>query len=145
MIAAKKKIVSGEQLHLSIRADALSEDKPRTDRDSKSTVYASAEPNGCGADNCAKRGVGVLALQRLCIHHFIVRCFEGLRVCGVPGRLDRTEATSESTDTFVRECILETVKLLQNCPEIDHVRRGHLVDVFLWASELAVKRCADAA
>lgn len=39
---------------------------------------------------------------------------------------------------------MKTANLLQNTSDVDPVRRSHLLDVFLWASELAVKRSMSA-
>ena len=53
-------------------------------------------------------------------------------------------ANTESYDAFIRECIMKTAHLLQDDVDVDPVRRSHLLDVFLWASELAVKRNVSA-
>ena len=40
---------------------------------------------------------------------------------------------------------MKTANLLREGTDVDPVRRSHLLDVFLWASELAVKRSLSVA
>jgi hypothetical protein len=145
MIADQNIICNGAQRELDLQTDEMNETSFRTDLDSANTADVHGESHKCSAENCTTQAVGILAGQHLCVHHFFVQCFEGLRVRSVSWCVGRASPASESADAFVRECILETAQLLQRHPEIDHVRRGHLVDVFLWASELAIKSSADTA
>jgi hypothetical protein len=94
----------------------------------------------CTAKRCSSSGVCVLELQPFCLHHFITCCFERLRLCSISWCLYPNSATTAAYDPFIRECIVKTANLLQEGSGVDPVRRSHLLDVFLWASELAVKR-----
>jgi hypothetical protein len=109
-------------------------------RDPRDSNFVSGRSAHCTAERCASRGICVLELQPFCLHHFITCCFERLRLCSVSWCLNPRSATTESYDAFIRECIMKTASLLQEGADVDPVRRSHLLDVFLWASELAVKR-----
>jgi hypothetical protein len=98
----------------------------------------------CTAARCSSRGICVLELQPFCLHHFITCCFERLRLCSISWCLYPNSATTAAYDAFIRECIVKTANLLQEGTDVDAVRRSHLLDVFLWASELAVKRNVSA-
>jgi len=109
-------------------------------RELRSTNFLSGRSIRCTAERCSSQGVCVLELQPFCLHHFITCCFERLRLCSVSWCLNPRSTTTESYDAFIRECIMKTANLLQEGTDVDPVRRSHLLDVFLWASELAVKR-----
>ena len=113
-------------------------------RDLRGSSLVSEKSMHCTAERCSSRGVCVLELQPFCLHHFITCCFERLRLCSISWCVNPRSANTESYDAFVRECILKTASLLQEGTDVDPVRRSHLVDVFLWASELAVKRNVSA-
>jgi hypothetical protein len=123
--------------------DGLGEEAPVAKRDLRDSNFASGRSIRCTAERCSGRGVCVLELQPFCLHHFITCCFERLRLCSVSWCLNPRSATTESYDAFIRECIMKTASLLQEGADVDPVRRSHLLDVFLWASELAVKRSAS--
>jgi hypothetical protein len=123
-----------------VRRSERTEDARHSDRDSARTISVSGEPIRCAVEDCSNHGDCTLRRKHLCVHHFITYCFVGLRDCTVSRCLNATGETLESCDALVRECILETAKVLQRTAEIDRVRRGHLLDVLLWATELAAKR-----
>lgn len=120
--------------------DGLDEDTLVPERDLRDSNFISERSIRCTAERCSSRGVCVLELQPFCLHHFITCCFERLRLCSISWCLYPNSATTASYDAFIRECIMKTANLLQEGTDVDPARRGHLVEVFLWASELAVKR-----
>jgi hypothetical protein len=120
--------------------DGLGEDASVTKRDLRRSNFVSERSIRCTAERCSSRGICVLELQPFCLHHFITCCFERLRLCSLSWCVNPRSATTESYDAFIRECIMKTANLLQEGADVDPVRRSHLLDVFLWASELAVKR-----
>ena len=140
MIEEENAASSAEQRDLIQRSDRTNEDTQLNDRDILRSPYVSGEPIRCSVENCSNRSAGTFGRRTFCIHHFTLRCFEGLRDCTVSWCLNEPEEALKSCDAFVRECILETSKVLQGSAEIDRVRRGHLLDVLLWATELATKR-----
>jgi hypothetical protein len=119
--------------------DGLGEDASISKRDLRGSSFVSGRSIRCTAEHCSSSGVCVLELQPFCLHHFIMCCFERLRLCSVSWCLNPGGSTNESYDAFIRECITKTANLLQDGTNVDPVRRSHLLDVFLWASELAVK------
>jgi hypothetical protein len=121
--------------------DGLGEGLSVAKRDSS---FVSGKSVQCTAERCSSRSVCVLELQPFCLHHFITCCFERLRLCSISWCLNLRSASTESYDAFIRECIMKTANLLQESADVDPVRRSHLLDVFLWASELAVKRSISA-
>ena len=125
----------------SVRAyDGPGEGTSVVKRDLQDPNFVSGKSIRCTAERCSSRGVCILELQPFCVHHFITCCFERLRLCSVSWSHNPHSATTEAYDAFVRECIMKTASLLQDGTDVDPVRRSHLLDVFLWASELAVKR-----
>ena len=131
---------SAEQRGLVQQSDRTNEDAQLNERVILRSAHVSAEPIPCSVENCSNSGAGTFGRRIFCVHHFTLRCFEGLRDCTVSWCLNEPEEALNSCDAFVRECILETSKVLQASTGIDRVRRGHLLDVLLWASELATKR-----
>jgi hypothetical protein len=124
--------------------NGLGEERSVNKRDLRDSNVVSGRSASCTAERCASSGVCLLELQPFCLHHFITCCFERLRLCSLSWCLYPHSAATASYDAFIRECIMTTAKLLQEGTGIDAVRRSHLVDVFLWASELAVKRTLSA-
>ena len=124
--------------------NGLGEETSIAKRDPQHSNLANEKSIRCTAERCSSAGVCVLELQPFCIHHFITCCFERLRLCSISWCLYPQSATTASYDAFIRECIMKTASLLQEGASVDAVRRSHLVDVFLWASELAVKRSLSA-
>jgi hypothetical protein len=120
--------------------DGLDEDPSVTKQDLRDSNSISERAIQCTAARCSSRGICVLELQPFCLHHFITCCFERLRLCSVSWCLYPHSATTESYDAFIRECIMKTASLLREGADVDPARRRHLLEVFLWASELAVKR-----
>ena len=120
--------------------DGPGEDTSAVKRDLQDPNFVSGRSIRCTAERCSSRGVYVLELQPFCIHHFITCCFERLRLCSISWSHNPRSATTEAYDAFIRECIMKTASLLQDGTDVDPVRRSHLLDVFLWASELVVKR-----
>lgn len=120
--------------------DNFHEETPVIKRDSRGSIFVGERSIRCIAEHCTRPGVCVLELQPFCIHHFITCCFERLRLCSVSWCLNPQSKATESYDSFIRECIMRTANLLQEGAHVDPVRRSHLLDVFLWASELAIKR-----
>src|SRR5579864_8300346 len=120
--------------------DGLREDGSVSRGDLQGPIIVRERWVRCTAERCSSRGICVLELQPFCVHHFITCCFERLRLCSLSWCLNPRSATTESYDAFIRECIMKTANLLREGSDVDPVRRSHLLDVFLWASELAVKR-----
>jgi hypothetical protein len=120
--------------------EGLGEDTSATKQDLRGSNFAGEKSIRCTAERCSSRGICVLELQPFCLHHFITCCFERLRLCSLSWCLNPRSVTTESNDAFIRECIMKTANLLREDTDVDPVRRSHLLDVFLWASELAVKR-----
>ncbi len=129
-----------ERQSLMPRIEPANENTPHAAQDMRHPYYLSRETVRCAAEHCSMQGICWLDRRGLCVHHFYTQCFERLSRCNVFPCLDSTEAVSESSNAFLRECVLETANLLQQITNIDHAQRAHLLDIFLWASELAVKR-----
>jgi hypothetical protein len=145
MIAGEKLESIDELRDLIHQSDEAFETVSPTDPDIRCEIYVSREPGQCVAGHCSNRGTCALGRRGLCVHHFITHSFERLRYFSVSWCLNPAGEMFGSSDVFIRECILETAKLLQPDSDIDPVRRGHLLDVFLWASELAIKHTAGVA
>jgi hypothetical protein len=124
--------------------EALNNNNSVAKQDQQDSNLISERSFQCTAERCSSRGAYVLELQPFCLHHFITCCFERLRLCSISWCLYPNSATTASYDAFIRECIMKTSNLLQEGTDVDAVRRRHLVEVFLWASELAVKRNVSA-
>ena len=120
--------------------DGLGEEISIPHCDPQDSNFTTEKSIRCTAKRCSSSGVCVLELQPFCLHHFITCCFERLRLCSISWCLYPNSATTAAYDPFIRECIIKTANLLQEGSGVDPVRRSHLLDVFLWASELAVKR-----
>jgi len=142
MMEEKNMVRSSALRSLAHRSDEANERIFQIDRDSPRTIHVTGESMTCTAGYCSSRRACALGAQRLCIHHFITHCFDRLRHCSVSWCLNPHDEPFESSDAFIHECILESAKVLQRSTDIDPVRRAHLLDVFLWASELAIKRGA---
>lgn len=143
MMNEKNLARSSEPRRFARRSDEANERIFQTNRDSPRTIHVSGESIACTAGYCSNRRACTLGHQRLCVHHFITHCFDRLRHCSVSWCLNPRDEPFESSDAFIHECILESTKVLQRNTDLDAVRRGHLLDVFLWASELAIKRGAS--
>lgn len=124
--------------------DGHAEETSIARRDLRDSSFIGGRSIQCTAERCSSSGICVLELQPFCLHHFITCCFERLRLCSISCCLYPNSTTTASYDAFIRECIVKTANLLQEGTDVDAVRRSHLLDVFLWASELAVKRNVSA-
>lgn len=145
MIAAEKMGNSEELRDLIHKSGEIFETMTPTDPEIRRSIHVSGEPGRCADGRCSYTGTCVLGQRRLCVHHFITHSFERLRYYSISWCLNPDAEMGGSSGAFIRECILETAKLLQPGTDIDPVRRGHLLDVFLWASELATKHTASVA
>jgi hypothetical protein len=125
------------------RAEISREDTSLAQRDPQHSNFITDRSIQCTAARCSSHGIFVLELQPFCLHHFITCCYERLRLCSISWCLYPNSATTAAYDAFIRECIMKTANLLQEGPGVDPVRRSHLLDVFLWASEIAVKRASS--
>ena len=81
-----------------------------------------------------------LELTRLCVDHFIARCYERLNACSANRFADPDETASVSIDRFLNSCAQQAAGLVHPMRGLDNLERARLFDILLWASELAAKR-----
>lgn len=93
----------------------------------------------CNMDSCEGAAVAALAEQDLCINHFLCMCYENLEQLDPRGRKTGLEDFDpEATKKFVEECSRQALDVSLQCPDINNLQRGRLLDILLWAGELFV-------
>ena len=97
-------------------------------------------PARCDTGNCGRPAMCSLELTRLCVDHFIARCYERLNACSANRFADPDETASVSIDRFLNSCAQQAAGLVHPMRGLDNLERARLFDILLWASELAAKR-----
>lgn len=114
--------------------------RPRTGTDArKESNSDEMKTSGkCSAPNCDRPAVAFLELRSLCLSHFIDTCYAKLEELNQNTHIWAADGSaSESTRTFVRECIQTASSLPQQNPELSNLERARLLDITLCASELS--------
>ena len=106
-------------------------------QDRPSTAH---KPDRCDTGNCGRPAMASLELKRLCVDHFIARCYERLSVCSANRFADSDEGATVSIDRFLHSCAQQAAGLVHPMRGLDNLERARLFDILLWASELAAKR-----
>ncbi len=94
----------------------------------------------CDTQHCGNPAVGLLALRFFCIGHFISHCYEKLERCNSNPLNDADAVTSLAVDRFLQQCMAQAGELVRPTRGFDNLDRARLFDIFLWASDLVVKR-----
>jgi len=79
-----------------------------------------------------------------CLPHFIEHCYEALRRCKPSQFPSPDSAAFESENRFLEECAEQAALLVCPLRGFDNLDRARLFDIFLWASELSVRRAVFA-
>jgi hypothetical protein len=90
----------------------------------------------CSLDSCADPVVTCFAQRDLCLHHFLSRCYEDLDRFALCGRGSQVDSASAALMAFVEECSRRALEVSLQCPHLDNLQRGRLLDILLRASEL---------
>jgi len=90
----------------------------------------------CSLDSCADPVVTCFAQRDLCLHHFLSRCYEDLDRFALSGRGSQVDSGSAALMAFVEECSRRALEVSLQCPHLDNLQRGRLLDILLRASEL---------
>jgi hypothetical protein len=90
----------------------------------------------CSLDSCADPVVTCFAQRDLCLHHFLSRCYEDLDRFALSGRGSQVDSASAALMAFVEECSRRALEVSLQCPHLDNLQRGRLLDILLRASEL---------
>jgi len=90
----------------------------------------------CSLDSCADPVVTCFAHRDLCLHHFLSRCYEDLDRFALSCRLQVDHSGSAALKGFVEECSRRALEVSLQCPHLDNLQRGRLLDILLRASEL---------
>jgi len=94
-------------------------------------------PRNCSLDSCADPVVTCFAQRELCLHHFLSRCYEDLDRFALSGRGSQVDHSgSAALKAFVEECSRRALEVSLQCPHLDNLQRGRLLDILLRASEL---------
>src|SRR2546423_14340720 len=93
---------------------------------------------GCSASSCSDLAVTFFAGQDLCLNHFVSRCYEDLDKLDTRGRRPgQSYSEAASTKSFIEECSRKALEVSLGCQHLDNLQRGRLLDILLWAGELA--------
>lgn len=98
----------------------------------------------CNLDSCSDPAVTCFASQKLCLHHFLARCYQDLNRFDV--RTSSAQADpfgSAALKAFVKECSRCALEISLQCEDLDNLQRGRLLDILLWAGELLPETSAD--
>jgi len=110
------------------------------------------KPARCDLEHCGLPAVASLSSNRedrtrlrfFCLPHFIEHCYRELSQCGTSPFQSPDSAAAESVNRFLDECAEQAAKLVCPLRGFDNLDRARLFDIFLWASELSVKRAVFA-
>jgi len=98
-----------------------------------------SEDRICAVDFCDRAAVTSLAQQDFCLNHFLAQCYENLgRIDPRSRRRGLFALDMASLRAFVEECSRKALDVCFQCPELDNLQRGRLLDILLWAGELFV-------
>jgi hypothetical protein len=99
-----------------------------------------SEGEQCSVKGCSRPGVAVIESHSFCREHFVSTCYERLETSTQRLRESRAEdASDESLRQFVADCVRKTTDIAQQTEDLDNLERARLLDVLLWASEVAIR------
>src|SRR5271155_3386200 len=93
----------------------------------------------CAVAGCRGAFAAALEGRPLCLDHFFARCYEALE--SYDGRRDFARGVPEPERTqlrgFLEECSTQALHVCLRGENLDNLQRSRLLDVLLWAGELA--------
>ncbi len=130
----------------------MTESSIRPSEEKNGTTSARIKPLHCDLEHCGLPAVASLTAgpenqtrtRFLCLPHFIEHCYEALRRCRPSQFPSPDSAAFESENRFLEECAEQAAVLVCPLRGFDNLDRARLFDIFLWASELSVKRAVFA-
>lgn len=92
----------------------------------------------CGFNSCETLRVTAFADENLCCDHFIVRCYEFLEHID-PDRGMKSEGREKGAQLkqVIEECSRKVLEVSLGTPELSNLQRARLLDILLWASDIA--------
>jgi PilZ domain len=94
--------------------------------------------NRCSTPGCDQRPCTVFELRQMCLEHFISTCYEKLEAVSKDRHVWSFEGPEwESASHSIQECAQRAGDLSQQKSEISNLERARLLDIVLWAAELA--------
>ncbi len=96
----------------------------------------------CSLYACPDPAVIWFAQQRLCVPHFLSRCYEDLNRFDVRAHGSEVDHSgSAGLKAFVEDCSRCALEVSLKCQHLDNLQRGRLLDILLWVRELLPQRC----
>jgi hypothetical protein len=129
----------------------ITESSIRPSEEKDAATQEKIKPIRCNLEHCGLPAVASLTAtqvptraQFFCLPHFIEHCYEALRGCNPSQFPSPDSAAFESENRFLDECAEQAALLVCPLRGFDNLDRARLFDIFLWASELTVKRAVFA-
>jgi hypothetical protein len=130
----------------------MTESSIRPSDEKDGATRAKVKPIHCDVEHCGLPAVAPLTATSesrtrarfFCLPHFIEHCYEALRRCKPSQFPSPDSAAFESENRFLEECAEQAALLVCPLRGFDNLDRARLFDIFLWASELSVKRAVFA-
>jgi len=126
----------------------MTESSIRPSEEKGAATQARIRPIHCDVEHCGLPAVASLTASPesrtrarfFCLPHFIEHCYEALRRCKPSQFPSPDSAAFESENRFLEECAEQSALLVCPLRGFDNLDRARLFDIFLWATELSVKR-----
>jgi hypothetical protein len=130
----------------------MTESSIRPSEEKGAATQARIKPIRCDVEHCGMPAVASLTASPenrtrarfFCLPHFIEHSYEALRRCKPSQFPSPDSAAFESENRFLEECAEQAALLVCPLRGFDNLDRARLFDIFLWASELSVKRAVFA-
>jgi hypothetical protein len=131
----------------------MTESSIRPNQEKDGAALAKMKPVHCGVEHCGLPAVASLTADSegrrararfFCLPHFIEHCYEALRRCRTSQFPSPDSAAFESENHFLEECAEQAALLVCPLRGFENLDRARLFDIFLWASELSMKRAVFA-
>src|SRR5208282_25737 len=130
----------------------MTESSIRPSDEKDEATRAKVKPIHCDVEHCGLPAVASLTANSetrtrarfYCLPHFIEHCYEALRRCKPSQFPSPDSAAFESENRFLEECAEQAALLVCPLRGFDNLDRARLFDIFLWASELSVRRAVFA-
>lgn len=102
------------------------------------TAGLSGELIACESSECSTRAVSWFDLRHLCLEHLVLYCYARLEICQqeCTRRYMLDSNSLEIWARFLDECTQKILVLLLKSNGLQNSDRAHLIDIFLWATEL---------
>ena len=102
----------------------------------------SGKSKTCAETGCSQHAILLLDKRSFCAEHLASHCYSRLQECeqGEATPFSATEAAISSDTVFLDECRTKLASLLVVYTRLTNIERARLLDILLWASELAEKQ-----